>query len=77
MAENKYEFVVFPTITDKPPKHQPWYRERLRTKMIKTKQANSLDASRWVFLKGRADDFRTGAPEGGDLERMRQVSWLP
>ena len=52
----------------------PRYKERLRTKMIKSNETTTLDASQWVFLKKGVDDFRDGAPiEGSEglTERVR------
>ncbi|XP_070553617.1 protein FAM47E-like [Ptychodera flava] len=66
MAENKYDLLLVQTKTDKKIRNQPWYKERLQTKYIKSR--NPTDASKtvigsqWTFLKTGLDDFRDGLP---------------
>ncbi|XP_065833420.1 protein FAM47E-like [Oscarella lobularis] len=78
MAENKYDLLLVRTSADNPPRQQPWYKERLRTKMIKSNETTKLDASQWVFLKKGVDDFRDGAPiEGSEglTERKKEINF--
>ncbi|XP_067664046.1 protein FAM47E-like [Haliotis asinina] len=66
MAELKYDLALVDTQKDKKIQHQTWYKERLRTKFIKSLNPNdtskSLVGRNWVFLKDGLDDFRDGLP---------------
>ncbi|XP_062513930.1 protein FAM47E-like isoform X2 [Corticium candelabrum] len=62
MAEHKYDLLLVSTKTERPPRRQPWYKERLRTKVIKTKEAIPVDSSEWRFIGDGGEDFRTGVP---------------
>ncbi|GFR90649.1 protein FAM47E-like [Elysia marginata] len=74
MAERKYDLALVGTITEKPVKHQDWYKERLNTKYIKQlkpgERINSHNTKNWVFMKDGLDDFRDGLPpvvQGSDF----------
>lgn len=47
-------------------RHQPWYKERLKTKYIKSLKpkdiSKTLIGKNWVLLKKGLDDFRDGLP---------------
>lgn len=66
MAQNKYDLLLVPTAKDKKIRQQPWYKERLQTKYIKSKKPNdpshTLIGKNWVFIKSGIDDFRAGKP---------------
>ncbi|XP_039264969.2 protein FAM47E-like [Styela clava] len=66
MAQNKYDLLLVPGRGDKKIRPQPWYKERLRTKYIKSKKPNdpshNLVGRNWVFIKSNVDDFRDGKP---------------
>lgn len=55
------------------------YKERLRTKQIKTIKttdtARSLVGKNWMFIKGGLDDFRDGLPPQGNKEIFLKVSF--
>ncbi|XP_064609752.1 protein FAM47E-like [Liolophura sinensis] len=82
MAEQKYSLSTIPTVTNKKIQEQPWYRERLRTKYIKslkpTDTCKSLSGKTWTFLKDGLDDFRDGLPPPLDsgflIERSKGIS---
>ncbi|XP_022103072.1 protein FAM47E-like [Acanthaster planci] len=66
MAEWKYDLALVKTLTDKKIREQPWYKERLKTRFIKTKKpgdaSKTLNGGRWQFLLHGLDDFRDGLP---------------
>lgn len=67
MAEAKYDLLLVPTKFDKQKIYeQPWYKERLHTKYIKslgpTDTSKFLAGRNWTFLKDGLDDFRDGLP---------------
>ncbi|KAK3582835.1 hypothetical protein CHS0354_039978 [Potamilus streckersoni] len=66
MAELKYDLALVNTKTDKKIRLQPWYKERLRTKHIKSVKpgdnSKNLEGRNWLFLKDGLDDFRDGLP---------------
>ena len=51
------------------------YKERLRTKVIKTKEAIPVDSSEWRFIGDGGEDFRTGVPlrDGTKIIQRSQV----
>lgn len=74
MAERKYDLALVGTVTEKPVKHQNWYKERLNTKYIKQlkpgERINSHNTKNWIFMKDGLDDFRDGLPpvvQGSDF----------
>ncbi|XP_077984270.1 protein FAM47E-like [Glandiceps talaboti] len=66
MAQNKYDLLLVQTKTDKKIRNQPWYKERLKIKYLKSKKptdvSGTLLGSHWTFLKTGLDDFRDGLP---------------
>ncbi|XP_038055431.1 protein FAM47E-like [Patiria miniata] len=66
MAEWKYDLALVKTLTDKKIREQTWYKERLKTKFIKSKKpgdvSKTLSGGRWQFLLQGLDDFRDGLP---------------
>ncbi|XP_074650921.1 protein FAM47E-like [Tubulanus polymorphus] len=67
MAEAKYElYTKPPMLSDKKIQPQPWYRERLRTKYMKSTKKNEpskiFNGKNWTFVKDGLDDFRDGLP---------------
>ncbi|CAF0761945.1 unnamed protein product [Adineta ricciae] len=56
---NDLKYVLLPTIDDRrrPPKFQPWYRERIRMKY-----PSNINTKNWKFVKDGLDDFRDGLP---------------
>ncbi|KAH9495193.1 hypothetical protein Btru_015617 [Bulinus truncatus] len=74
MASRKYDLALVETRTEKPVKLQPWYKERLETKYIKSlkpgEKQGSSNIQSWIFLKDGLDDFRDGLPppvQGSDF----------
>ncbi|XP_067948879.1 protein FAM47E-like [Watersipora subatra] len=74
LAEQKYNLLLVNTLKDKAIQEQPWYKERIRTKLIKSMDPNSvskfLNTKDWTFVKDGLDDFRDGLPPaapGGDI----------
>lgn len=74
VAERKYDLALVRTKTEKKIQPQAWYKERLRTKYIKslkpTDTSKNLTGKDWTFLKDGLDDFRDGLPpavEGSDF----------
>lgn len=57
------KYVLLPSIEDRrrPPKFQPWYRER-----IKMKYPVNMNTKNWKFVKDGLDDFRDGLPPPHD-----------
>lgn len=57
---------------------QPWYKERLRTKYIKSlgpkDTSKFLHGRNWTFLKDGLDDFRDGLPPPADGDIILQPS---
>merc|ERR1712050_338902 len=66
MAEDRYNLALHQTKTEKNIQHQPWYKERVRTRYIKSLKKNDtskmLIGKNWVFIKDGLDDFRDGLP---------------
>ncbi|XP_033105963.1 protein FAM47E-like [Anneissia japonica] len=66
MAEWKYDLALVNTVSDKKIRDQPWYKERLKTRFIKSKKPNDISktvvGSKWTFLQSGLDDFRDGLP---------------
>ncbi|KAJ8300577.1 hypothetical protein KUTeg_022096 [Tegillarca granosa] len=66
MAEKKYDLALINTKTDKKIRLQPWYKERLQTKHIKSLDkkdtSRSLVGKNWIFMRDGLDDFRDGLP---------------
>lgn len=66
MAERKYDLALVKTVTDKKIRPQEWYKERLKTKFIKslkpTDTSKHLVGRNWLFVKDGLDDFRDGYP---------------
>ncbi|XP_041358310.1 protein FAM47E-like isoform X2 [Gigantopelta aegis] len=66
MAEQKYNLALISTVTDKKIRSQPWYKERLKTKYIKSLKPSDtskcLVGKNWIFVKDGLDDFRDGLP---------------
>ncbi|XP_072352422.1 protein FAM47E isoform X2 [Scyliorhinus torazame] len=50
--------------SDKEPLPRPWYKERIKTKILRKNnlQSDALNGHRWRFLKNGLDDFRDGFP---------------
>lgn len=82
MAELKYDLQLVQTLTSKKIREQPWWRERLQTKFIKSlnpgETSQVLLGRKWRFLKDGIDDFRDGLPPANDdqefLTRDSKVS---
>ncbi|XP_002734990.1 protein FAM47E-like [Saccoglossus kowalevskii] len=72
MAQNKYDLLLVTTKTDKTIRNQPWYKERLKIKYLKSRKptdsSKTLIGSEWSFLKSGLDDFRDGLPPPVDDE---------
>ncbi|KAL5012125.1 hypothetical protein ScPMuIL_010676 [Solemya velum] len=66
VAEKKYDLALFQTKTEKRVREQPWYKERLQTKLKKslkpTDTSKCLVGKNWIFVKDGLDDFRDGLP---------------
>lgn len=66
VAEKKYNLSLVETLTEKKIRPQPWYKERLHTKYVKslkpTDISQHLVGKDWMFLKDGLDDFRDGLP---------------
>jgi len=75
MAELKYDLLLVSTKTDKKIYSQPWYKERLRTKYIKSlgpqDTSKFLAGRNWTFLKDGLDDFRDGLPPPTENEMIK------
>ncbi|XP_050417207.1 protein FAM47E [Patella vulgata] len=74
LAEKKYDLALFNTLTDKKIRNHPWYKERLRTKYIKSlspgETSKCLIAKDWMFLKDGLDDYRDGLPPPANGEEV-------
>lgn len=57
------------------------YKERLKLKFLKTgRHSGGLDGSKWTFLSGDIDDFRSGAPvrtKGDDMVKKSTANPIP
>ena len=57
------------------------YKERLQLKFLKTNRNDGLlDGSKWTFIAGDIDDFRSGAPvirEGSGMVKKTNVNPVP
>lgn len=57
------------------------YKERLKLKFLRTnRQSKLLDGSRWTFVTGNIDDFRSGAPvrtKGSGMVKKSSVNPVP
>ncbi|XP_064637625.1 protein FAM47E-like isoform X2 [Lineus longissimus] len=66
MAEAKYDLALINTVNSKKIQHQPWFKERLKTRHIKslkkTDTSRMLIGKNWTFIKDGLDDFRDGLP---------------
>jgi len=85
MAEAKYDLLLVPTKLDKQKIYeQPWYKERLHTRYIKslgpTDTSKFLAGRNWTFLKDGLDDFRDGLPppvDGGIILKNNSKGLAP
>ena len=67
MTDPKYNMLTLQTHNeDKKIRNQPWWKERLRTKYIKSlgpdDTSKFLQGKNWTFIKDGLDDFRDGLP---------------
>ena len=69
---DKYEGLLVTTVTNKPKYKKPWYKERVRTKYIKSMQKDEVNklvvSKNWTFVRGGLDDFRSGLPPIENLQ---------
>lgn len=81
MAQYKYDLITVPTEPKGPRRHHPWYKERLKLKFLKSNShSGQLDGSKWTFVAGDIDDFRTGAPmktKGRDMLKKKNINPVP
>ncbi|XP_071486113.1 protein FAM47E-like [Diadema antillarum] len=74
MAERKYDLLLVKTLTDKKIQNQEWFKERLRTKFLKSKKpgdvSKTLQSGQWTYVQDGLDDFRDGLPPRVDGEMV-------
>ncbi|XP_003725580.1 protein FAM47E [Strongylocentrotus purpuratus] len=66
MAERKYDLLLVQTLSDKKIQSQEWFKERLRTRFLKSRKpgdlSKALQGGQWTFVQDGLDDFRDGLP---------------
>ncbi|XP_014773367.1 uncharacterized protein LOC106871430 isoform X2 [Octopus bimaculoides] len=84
MAEKKYDLLLINTTNKNHTiQHQPWYKERLKTKYLKPLKSKipskSLNWKNKFLLKNGVDDFRDGLPlitDGSYLSQPKSLAKL-